>query len=260
MTAVAGRYRVPNLVLTALEARAVTEYVGMLASRKLLGSVPKGDGHPVLVLPGFMANDTSTRPLRRFLNRTGYSAHGWGLGRNEGPHPDTVTGLGGRFAELAEDGPVSIIGWSLGGLYARAMARHNPDMVRQVITLVSPFRMNNGDRSRASTLYQSRYVEKVAEPYSMNRRLPLTVPATSIFTRWDGIVDWRACLDDPGPERENIEVRGATHIGIGVHPAALYIIADRLAQPPGEWQPFRIPPQLEETVRVGEWPVEAPLV
>src|SRR5215831_17014221 len=132
----------PNPGLLLLEGRALLELAALLPAYPFLRRAPAGDGHPVLVLPGFMASDFSTRALRRFLRDKGYRTHGWKLGRNLGPNQATIAAMVGRLRDLEQryDRRVSLIGWSLGGIYARELARAMPELVRQVITLASPFR------------------------------------------------------------------------------------------------------------------------
>src|SRR3954452_23192089 len=124
------------------EQRAVLEYGAFGVAWPWFSLLPRGAGQPVLVLPGFAGSDRSTVPLRSVLRTLGYDARGWGLGRNEGPSEATLDGMVQRLADLARkaDQPVSLVGWSLGGVYARGLARHAPHRVRQVITLGSPFR------------------------------------------------------------------------------------------------------------------------
>ncbi|MCU1351251.1 MAG: hypothetical protein JWM05_460 [Acidimicrobiales bacterium] len=205
--------------------------------RPLLDRAPRGDGHPVLVLPGFMADDRSTAALRGYLQRLGYAVHGWNLGRNVGPTPHLTRGLRHRVDELRRGAPeqaMSIVGWSLGGLYAREIARRVPSQVRQVITLGSPFSPAPGEESHptaAIRLLTGRHVrDRVDEG-------PLPVPSTAIYTRTDGIVPWRASRAEAGPQAESIEVL-SSHCGLGHHPAVLWAVADRLAQPEGQWAPF----------------------
>jgi pimeloyl-ACP methyl ester carboxylesterase len=140
------------------------------------------------------------------------------------------------------DQKVSIIGWSLGGIFARRLARETPDAVRQVITLGSPFRLQNHSHSHARFLYNLYRNHHVLgeEPPLEDGLGPLPVPATSIYSRLDGIVSWRSCLDDTTEFAENIEVY-SSHLGFGHHPAALYAVADRLAQPQDGWRPFCAP-------------------
>jgi pimeloyl-ACP methyl ester carboxylesterase len=231
--------RPPSRELLLLELRAIGELNAFFAMAPLLRLSPRGDGHPVLVLPGFTAGDASTRPLRAFLNAQGWNAHGWKLGRNLGPQPGVQAQLQRRLAELAEryGRKASLVGWSLGGVFAREIARRAPERARTVITLGSPF-AGAPRASNAWRLYQ-RVNSGVVEPFPQReaRRLPPPVPCTAIYTRSDGIVAWQGCLEAEGPQTENIEVDGS-HCGLGHNPAVLYAIADRLAQPEGHWRPF----------------------
>ena len=240
------RFDAPPLWMTFLESRAVAEYAGWRLSMPLLQRLPKGDGHPVLVLPGFTAADRSTVRLRILLRRLGYRTYGWRLGANIGPTPHIIDGLNDRIDKIRQDNDdqrISIVGWSLGGVFARLLARENPQHFRQVITLGSPFRMKPGDRSAVSALWESvshLHDPSFLEPMLDPARPPLMVPATSIYTRTDGIVHWRSCLEERGPISENIEVYGS-HSGLGFNPAAAIAVADRLAQQTGQWKHFRPP-------------------
>jgi pimeloyl-ACP methyl ester carboxylesterase len=221
--------------------RAVADFGLYLAARPLM-PLPHGDGHPVLVLPGLLADDVSTRALRSTLRRLDYRVHGWGLGRNIGPTAACVNGLRDKldYLNARYHRPVTLIGWSLGGIFARDLARRSPDAVRQVITLGSPFRITRHSQSRATKVfdrYSHLHVEHRTFPLESD---PLTVPATSIYSHFDGIVHWQTCLDTPGERCENIAVM-ASHLGLGHHPASIWAIADRLAQPEGTWQPFKAP-------------------
>lgn len=244
------RYTAPPLWKVASEVRAPAEFVSLLASAPWGRSLPRGDGHTVLVIPGFMAPDASTLPLRRVLRRLGYDAHGWGLGVNKGPRPAVVAGMRDLLASLAHrsDGGVSIIGWSLGGMYGRRLAREHPAAVRQLITLASPFRMDKGDRSTASRLYESLETPNERILWRPVDGLPLRTPVTAMVSKFDGIVDWRACIEDSRPEAETLVIRGASHIGLGHNPAVLAIVADRLAQPVGTWAPYDVPERLRRVV------------
>ncbi len=210
------RRSAPSVAWLALEGqRAFAEWLSYFPAAPLLERAPRGDGHPVLVLPGFMADDASTGLLRRFLKRLGYSAHPWLLGRNVGNPSVLRERLVDRAAELSarHRRKLSLVGWSLGGIYARELAKLIPTQVRQVITLGSPF----GDADRV--------------------RQPPPVPATAIFSKTDGIAHWESCRETEGPRRENIEVSGS-HCGLGVNPLVLWAVADRLALPEDDWKPF----------------------
>jgi pimeloyl-ACP methyl ester carboxylesterase len=209
-TTEAGWGRLPRALLLALEApRAALEATSLAPAYPWLASSARGDGHPVLVLPGFLASDASTRVLRTFLGSRGWAPHGWGLGRNRGVRDALLEALLARLRAVAGSERVSLVGWSLGGVFARELAKRAPDRVRCVITLGSPF----GDRE------------------------PPPTPTTAIYSQSDGIVNWRDCVEAAGPRAENIELVGS-HCGLGVHPLALFAIADRLAQPDGAWKPF----------------------
>ena len=229
----------PSRSLLLPEVRAIAELNAFFAMAPLLRLAPRGDGHPVLVLPGLAASDTSTAPLRAFLNDRGYKAHGWKMGRNFGPRPGRQDQMQARLAELHEryGRKVSLVGWSLGGVFAREMSRRAPEQVRSVITLGSPF-AGAPHASNAWQLYEFVSEQKVEDwPERERMKTPPPVPATAIYSRTDGIVAWQGCLERPSPTTENIEVE-ASHCGLGHHPAVLYAVADRLAQPEGSWQPF----------------------
>jgi pimeloyl-ACP methyl ester carboxylesterase len=222
-------------------ARSVLDLTGLLLATPWLRNAPRGDGHPVLVLPGLLATDASTWALRRFVSHLGYPVYGWGLGRNQGPTAAIVAGIPGAVRRLADDfeQPVSLIGWSLGGIFARQQARATPDLVRQVITLGSPFGLSSPAQTRAHPAfarYSDRHVTGIPPPDSR----PLPVPSTSVYSRADGIVAWQTCREGSGPQRESIAVR-SSHLGFGHHPAVMWLVADRLAQHRDSWQPF-VPP------------------
>lgn len=250
-------YRRPSPLLLALEIPRATADAAVLGPTwPVLRLAPRGDGHPVLTLPGFIASDVSTRILRRFLRSRGYHVHAWRLGRNLGPSPATIEGLRARVRQLADQHrrPMSLVGWSLGGIYAREIARAAPSAVRQVITLGSPLRLRERAKSNAGILFEMLRGPQW-ESYPLQRppeqvRGPLPVPATAIFTRSDGVVPWRACLEIPSSTSESVEVFGS-HSGLGVNPAALWVIADRLAQPEGDWHPFQVRGMAAPLFRVG---------
>ena len=214
----------------------------MLAASPWLRRLPRGDGHPVIVFPGMAANDVSTLPLRRFLRGLGYVPQAWGQGLNLGPRAGVLERCAADVRALADKHgqPVSLIGWSLGGIYAREMAKLHPEDTRCVITLGTPF-TGHAKASNAWRLYERVSGHRVGtdERLQAQIRRPPPVPTTSIYSRSDGIVAWRCSLNEPGPLVENIEV-SASHVGMGMNPLALYAIADRLAQPSGQWRPFDV--------------------
>lgn len=230
----------PSKLLVLAESRALLEAASSVALWPLLRLVPKGDGHPVLVLPGLVASDDSTGLLRRYLAYRGYDVRGWGLGRNLGPRPGVEQGMTDLLKHMADRAgrKVSLVGWSLGGMYARMLAVRHADEVRSVITLGSPIVPGTGHSTNAWKLYEAVSGETADDTERWNElAAPPPVPTTSIYSRTDGIVAWQCSLMQQGPESENIEVQ-ASHIGMAAHPAVLYAIADRLAQPEGSWKPF----------------------
>ena len=237
----ADRLRPPGLGLLLAEARGIFEFNASLLLSPLLMRAPRGDGHPVLLLPGFLASDLSMAPMRRYLRELGYDAHAWRMGRNLGGVARMRAALRDRLAEIhaATGRKVSIVGWSLGGVYARDLALQAPDMVRCVVTLGSPF-ANDVRATNATRLYEALSGEGADDNPELRAAIAgdLPVPATSIYSRTDGIVNWRTCLLRPSDTAENIEVHLASHIGLGVNPAALWAVADRLAQPEGEFRQF----------------------
>lgn len=232
----------PSRLLTLAEpSRAMAELASFYALRPLLSMLPKGDGHGVLVLPGFLAGDTSTAPLRSLLRDLGYDAVGWDLGRNVHVDEARVSAMMACVEALFErtGRKVSIVGWSLGGVFARELAKQSPDKVRLVISLGSPI---TDDRRFTNARKLFEYLNG-SEPEPMRagkfRSLGTAppVPTTSILTKTDGVVHWRGSVQHGKGDVENIEVY-ASHCGLGVNPAAIYAIADRLAQTEGEWHPF----------------------
>ena len=236
-----GRLRAPGLGLLLAEVRGIFEFNASLMLSPFLMRAPRGDGHPVLTLPGFLASDLSMAPMRRYLTELGYDAHAWRMGRNTGGIAHVRTRLRSRLAEIFQTSrrKVSIVGWSLGGVYARDLALHAPDMVRYVVTLGSPF-ADDIRATNATRLYEALSGETVDADPELRRALAgdLPVPTSSIYSRADGVVNWRTCRLRPSDTSENIEVHLASHVGLGVNPAALWAIADRLAQPEGQFSQF----------------------
>jgi pimeloyl-ACP methyl ester carboxylesterase len=223
----------------ALEGRAGWECGAMVAAQPLLALAPRGDGHPVLTLPLMLGNDLTMQPLRSYLAARGYRPYPWGLGVNLGPRGDLMARCLARLRALHEEHGrrVSLIGWSLGGLYARELAKELPDAVRCVITLGTPF-TGQPRPDQIWQLYGEITGDRIGLP-THNGRLDQAppVPTTSIYSRTDGIVPWTCSVAEEGALVENIEVE-SSHLGLGANPLSYYAIADRLAQPEGAWRPF----------------------
>jgi pimeloyl-ACP methyl ester carboxylesterase len=233
--------RPPGLAMILAEARGIFEFNTSLLLSPLLMRAPRGDGHPVLALPGFLASDLSMAPMRRYLKQLGYDTYAWKLGRNLGGIASRRNALKKLLTDIhdATGRKVSIVGWSLGGIYARDLALQAPEMVRSVITLGTPF-ANDVRATNATRLYEALSGETVDDNSELTKAIAgdLPVPVTSIYSRTDGIVNWHTSLLRPSHTAENIEVHLASHIGLGVNAAALWAVADRLAQAEGEFHQF----------------------
>jgi pimeloyl-ACP methyl ester carboxylesterase len=246
-----NQVRAPNAMLMAMEARAPWEWGTAMAAwpmLRMLNIWPKPDPattHHVIVYPGLAATDLSTQPLRAFLRDMGYHVHGWYQGRNKGPGRGVLERLEEQLVAVQRDAKsnLSLIGWSLGGVYARELAKTHPELVRQVITLGTPF-AQSPRATNAWRLYEMLSGETVPDAmmqYALS--VAPTVPTTSIYSKSDGVVAWQASVQSPQKNNkriENIEVF-ASHFGIGANPAAWYVVADRLAQRGNEWQAFSVP-------------------
>jgi pimeloyl-ACP methyl ester carboxylesterase len=222
-----------------LEGRALWELGAAVAAVPWLRRLPRGDGHPVMVLPGMGANDWTTLPLRRFLDAPGYTTQPWRQGFNLGPRDGVLQRCADDVRTLAQRHArsVTLVGWSLGGIYARELAKELPQHTRGVVTLGTPF-TGHPRATNAWRVFELLNGRRAGDPALMQRlRQTPPVPTTSLYSRTDGIVAWQCSVNEPGPMAENIEVP-ASHTGMGVSPLALYAIADRLAQPPGRWRPF----------------------
>lgn len=237
MATAAAAIRSPSAFLALTDiSRALVELGTMRFSPPTLASAPRGDGHSVLVLPGFAAGDGSTATLRRYIAQFGYTPHAWELGRNFGPRTigDDGEHLLARVREIQESSgrKVSLIGWSLGGIMARLVAARAPDAVRQVITLGAPFagspKANNVWRAY-EWLSGAKVDDAQTQGQLAEAGAPSPVPATAIYSRDDGFVAWQTCLDAEGAAEDNIEVHGS-HCGLVVNPAVLSAVAERLAR------------------------------
>jgi pimeloyl-ACP methyl ester carboxylesterase len=233
----------PSYALLALEFRAFWEFSALLPAWPLLQTAPKGDGHTVIVFPGLSANDTTTVPLRRYLSGLGYVTQGWSQGFNFGPRSGVLEAAKASVRQAFEGSArkVSLVGWSLGGVYARELAKEMPDMVRCVVTLGTPFAGSHKSTNawRLYELASGRKIDVEASNYQLEAAPP--VPTTSIYSRTDGIVAWQGSVQAPSadqPQTENIEVI-ASHFGIGLNPSAWWAVADRLHQQEGHWTPFK---------------------
>jgi pimeloyl-ACP methyl ester carboxylesterase len=242
MTATASeqQFNKPSLLLTLTEGhRAIADGASAMLLPGLLASVPKVDNRAVMVIPGFGASDKSTAVLRRYLGRLGYDVYGWNLGTNLGPRGNTAEAMLEQLLKIHQqhDHPISLVGQSLGGIFAREISKAYPEKIRQVISLGSPFGDIHGEGSVPAKVYHF-----LNEQTAINEREALTdvppVPVCAVYSKADGIVDWKSCLQKRGHDKvENIEV-STSHMGMAINPLVMYLVADRLAQCVDNWQPF----------------------
>ena len=240
----------PSLFWLVTEiGRAATEYGLSLPYRKLFAPKLEGDQHPVLVLPGFMASDFSTGPLRKFIENLGYEVYSWELGRNTAK-PEFIDILIEKLEEIYNyhEEKISLVGWSLGGVYARQIAKARPDLIRQIITLGSPFKGIDQPNNVAwvYNLISNGKRVKDADPILFkDLPVPAPVPTTAIYTKEDGIVPWQLCMEEEDELHQNIQVRGS-HCGLGVNPVVLEIIAQKLLETRETWEYYEANNKIKE--------------
>lgn len=213
-----SQIRPPHPVLTMLEGRAVAETGRLLMSLPILRlQAKKGRGEAVMVLPGFMADDRSTHLLREFLKSIGYKPHPWKLGINRRPMMEYLPGLIEMIESITADSEkISLVGWSRGGIISREVARERPDLVEKVITIGSPVKGGVAASSIARWVQR----ETGLTPAQMSRLMeerykkPISVPVRALFSKTDGVVAWRACIDDTSTDVKHFEISGS-HVGMG---------------------------------------------
>jgi pimeloyl-ACP methyl ester carboxylesterase len=234
----------PSIAQLGLEPwRASYEFIRSFWSRDPVA--PAGDGHRVIVFPGLGSSTWAIAPMLRHCRRLGYAAEDWGRGINTGPAGDIDEWLHELAVELKIDAQppgetVTLVGWSLGGLYARELAKLMPGKVRQVVTIGTPFSAD-ADYTRVGWLFSLLSGRPIHFDQALVQRLrtPPAMPTTSIYTRQDGVVAWQTCIHhDAHPQVQDIEVV-SSHLGMGWNPAVMAIVADRLAQPAGQWRRYR---------------------
>ena len=241
----------PRSAHSALEWRALLEAAALPWSLPLLMSAPRGDGHPVLLLPGFMGSEASMVALEVFLRHQGYAVETWGLGRNVGFHARHATALEQKIRHLHHQTgrKVSLVGWSLGGVFALYGAHQVPECVRSVVTLGSPVSVD--PEGSASPPFIKAVYRLIAHPMGpaahtmqprakkLRERQALPMPMSCLYSLGDGVVPPQEATIEGDPGRhENIRVPGS-HIGLAFNALVLWIVADRLSQAEGAWQPFQ---------------------
>lgn len=241
----------PSLFSSMLEVRALFEIASLPYSLPMLMHAPHGDGHPVLLLPGFMGSEGSLIALEVYLRNRGYAVQTWGLGRNVGFRPGHASAIEQKIRYMHHESgrKVSLVGWSLGGVFAMYGAHQASECVRNVITLGSPVTVDASGNA-VPPLLKALY-RLIAHPMgtaahsmqprakTMRERKLLPVPVSCLYSLSDGVVPPQESTMEGDPSRhENVRVWGS-HTGLGFNPLVLQIVADRLAQPEGQWRPYQ---------------------
>jgi pimeloyl-ACP methyl ester carboxylesterase len=238
----------PPRIFTLLEGRGLAEAAALPLFAPLLSRTPRGDGHPVLLVPGFSAGDATLVGLRLFLRSRGYEVETWGFGQNTGFKRKFAHALEQkvRFMHHRSGRKVSVVGWSLGGVYAFYLGHVAADCVRSVMSLGSPMQLSGTDPAtpvvvRALYRWLAHPMGPVAHAADVRAKILRAappVPSTCIYSDTDGVVPARAArIETDDPQHENLWVPGS-HLGLGFNAAVMWILADRLAQPEDAWQPF----------------------
>lgn len=225
---------VPSRLATFLELRAPLDWATILFRAPQLLNAPRGDGRPILLLPGYATDEASMRPLGRYLEYLGYEVYDWGLGRNSGDVDHYIDEVGERVRDLhtmLDAEPITLIGWSLGGVIAREVARLHEPYVREVITLGTP--IIGGPKYTAAAKRFSKYAGLDLDDFEKHvherNSIGIRQPVTSIYSKLDGIVGWQASVDIYNEQARNIEVY-SSHFGIGASGKVWRLIADILAE------------------------------
>jgi pimeloyl-ACP methyl ester carboxylesterase len=241
----------PRTAFSALELRALLELAVLPWSIPLLATAPRGDGHPVLLLPGFMGSEVSLIALELFLRNRGYAVETWGLGRNVGFHAKHANALEQkiRYLHHKTGRKVSLVGWSLGGVFALYGAHQVSECVRSVVTLGSPLSVD--PEGSASPPFVKAMYRLIAHPmgpsaHAMQPRAKklreyktLPMPLSCLYSLSDGVVPPQEATIEGDPAlHQNIRVPGS-HVGLGFNAMVLWIVADRLSQPEGAWRRFK---------------------
>jgi len=244
------KIKLPTFGRLIREPLGISELVNIIPARDMLDGLPPGDGQPVMVIPGLTTNDISTQIIRTWLKTKGFNAYGWGLGINIRYTMDLERKLAERVDQLCQrhGQKVAVIGWSLGGITMRLLARHIPDNISQLISLGAPFSGIKG-RTYVGWWYEllaGESIKDFREDWTSEIAQQPTMPSTSIYSKTDGMVSWEYCIDwETGPQTQNIEVQ-CNHLGFGMNPVVWMIVHDRLRQDPDNWQLF-------DESRIPEW-------
>jgi len=222
----------PSKLNSFREISSPIDWFKTLSKLPKLLKLPKGDGRPIVLVPGYLADHLSMWPLQRYLHKMHYNAYHWELGRNRGKVDQDIVRLGERVMQLSaalDQQPITLIGWSLGGVLSREVARLYPEAVREVITLGTP--ITGGPKYTAvGKRYAKRNnlnLDEFEQQVLARNQIGFRQPVTSIFSKTDGVVGWQASVDVYNAHARNIEVNG-THLGLGINPKVWEIIVNTL--------------------------------
>ncbi len=208
------------------EVRTAIQFLRLpLAAPKLMRK-RSSEPSSVIVLPGFGTNDVSTIPLRAYLIGRGHRCVGWGLGVNGGEVAGTLDAVIEQiYLHAQRHGERCVVlGWSLGGVLAREAARDRPDLISKVVTFGTPL---FGPRfTSAVGFYSEVGIREIENQIAARADIPIKVPVTAIYSKADGVVDWRTCID-PEPTTRSLEVK-SSHIGLGIDPDVWTIIVNAI--------------------------------
>lgn len=222
-------YSAPEGSLVQAELRFFREFPRLALGARALARAPRGD-QLVIAFPGFRTGDRATWPLRTYLRNCGHNCHGWGIGVNRGEVGEDLAAIIDIVAAQvkAAGKPAALIGWSLGGVFAREVARDQPDLVTHVFTFGTP--VIGGPRyTRSASAYTTERLDQIETEINERNQIPIERPITAFHSRRDGAVDWRACIDDHSPHVTNVEVR-SSHTGMILDRDIWLPIAAALAQ------------------------------
>lgn len=236
-------FKIPKHAGLFLEGRVFIEFKNYFKCLPELENNYLGNGDTVLVFPGFLVGDIGTLLMRNFLNDIGFNAKPWKLGINRGPTRKVLVGVRDRIKELTDIAgeKISMVGWSLGGIYAREEAKENPDHIKLIITLGTPFAKGLNTQT-VGGYFKNAGIDGLNSLTSKKiNQLHVSPPQpyTSIYSKRDKVINWTTCVDNNYKDRkESIEV-DSSHFGLCHNCSSLEIIADRLNQDLDNWKPYK---------------------
>lgn len=228
----------PSLLYFFLEIpRGMLRFVTSLPFLFSGKATKSGNGQPVFVIPGFLNTDSITYLLRNYLDRSGYKTFGWDLGLNTGSMKNLkILSENIQKIHREEGQKITLIGFSLGGVYARELAKMHPEMISGLFTLGSPFRGLDAPNNASWLLHVLEFVgvkkksSKDQSDFFRKVVIPAPVPTVAMYTKTDGVVSWEGCIEDPEDElHENVEMTGS-HFGMTMNEEVFKLIGNRIPE------------------------------